>query len=414
MANKKTPLITLEEHYLSRAVNEYYESQNARLPTSDYPANIQSSISDIGPARLTAMTKGRITLQVISHQPNTIAIPVHVCRAANDELHAAIVNSPDPTRFAALAILPTADPAAASEELRRCVTDLHFVGSMVDNTTNGSYYDDATFWPIFATHQLLDVPLYLHSPIASSAPLPPSPSSNKYPPAITKMLTRRSSYSSDSRSGSRSTPTPTTTQHILHLFLAGVFDAHPGLKLIIGHMGTHLASRLERTHRLIQAHVSAELRPARHLLQVWHSNLYITTSHTFNLAAMSSLTELCCADKVLYSVGWPASSYAEGLSFMRDLRDSGLINDEDFGNIAYRNAVRLLGLTLPEADEGNQVGLDEQGTEADGVRLRPWLTNGSVGSDDLSGSGAILTGGSLAAASAEFPFPHSPLETVNE
>ncbi|KIV96418.1 hypothetical protein PV10_00290 [Exophiala mesophila] len=411
MANKKIPLVALEEYYFSKAVNDYYESQNAKSPISDYAPSVQSSISELGPARLTAMTKGRITLQVICHHPNTIAIPADVCRASNDELHAAISSSPDPSRFAALAVLPTVDPTAAAEELRRCVNELHFVGSMVDNTTNGSYYDDASFWPIFAVHELLDVPLYLHSPSASSGPLPASPSAQKYPPAITKMLTRRSSYSNDSRSIAKSTPT--TTQHILHLFLAGVFDTYPGLKLIIGHMGTHLASRLERNHRLIQAHVPVELRPTRHLLQVWHSNLYITTSHTFNLAAMSSLTELCCADKVLYSVGWPTSSCTDGLSFMRDLRVSGLINDEDFDNIAYRNAVRLLGLRLPKTEDGTQIGLDAQGDGADGAKLRPWLSVGSSGTDDLSGSGAILTGASFTSA-AEFPFPHSPLETVNE
>ena len=107
----------------------------------------------------------------------------------------------------------------------------------------------------------------------------------------------------------------------------------------------------------------------------------------FSLAPMACLIHMCCADKVLYSVDYPFCSNEEGLQFMTTLRDSGMINDEDFASIAYKNAERLLGVRVPD---GNSIGLE---AERDDGRLRPWLSDESAGGE---------------------AFPHSPLETVRE
>ncbi|KAJ9637938.1 uncharacterized protein PV06_04521 [Exophiala oligosperma] len=381
--SRKIPLITLEEHFISQAVLDYYEQQGAQTTLPESHSHIMSSLRDVGHQRLKSMDSGRVSLQVISHRPNSLPIPPEVCTAANDELYEAINSSPRPERFAAFAMLPLLHPEAAAKELDRCVSELDFVGSLVDNMTEGRFYDDTFFWPIFAAHERLDVPIYLH---AAPHPLPSdSPFHGNYAPQVSAFLANHGfNWHAE------------VALHVIRLFASKLFDVHPNLKVLLGHMGEMLPYQLDRIHKLIQRTWPAASKPKRHLLQVWHENMYITTAGMFSLAPMACLIHMCCADKVLYSVDYPFCSNQEGLQFLYQLRNSEMVNDEDFEAIAYRNAARLLDLKITE---GNDVGFDageEDG--ADGYRLRPWLSTESTSSN--------INGGP--------DFAHSPLETVKE
>lgn len=383
----KIPLITLEEHYISQAVLDYYAQQGVQTAIPEGLSDIISSLREVGPRRLKAMDLGGVSLQVISHRPNSIPIPAEVCTAANDELFQAISSSPSPKRFAAFAMLPTLWPEAAAQELERCVTKLDFVGSLVDNETDGRFYDDTFFWPIFAAHERLDVPVYLHA--APHAVGGSSPFQGNYAPQVSAFLANHG-FSWHSEVG----------VHVLRLFASRLFDTHPQLKVLLGHMGETLPFLLDRLHRLIQRTWPAASRPQRHLMQVWHSNIYLTTAGMFSLAPMACLIHTCCADKVLYSVDYPFCSHADGLRFMHQLRESGMINDQDFLSIAHKNAERLLGLRV--AEEDIQVGMDVDYVDGDrdvlrtGARNSPWLATDGTG---VPGDGA---------------YPYSPLETVKE
>lgn len=370
----RIPLITLEEHFVSKTITDYYASQGKEQSIPESHGHIMANLLELGPKRLKSMDNGRVSIQVISHRPNTLALPPEICTAANNELYDAIQNCPDSSRFAAFAMLPAAYPDAAAKELKRCVEELDFVGSMIDNTTNGRYYDDEFFWPIFAAHEQLDVPVYLHG--APHVLEDSSAFHGNYPSTVSDFLANHGfGWHSE------------IALHVLKLFASRLFDKHSRLKLILGHMGEHLPYTLDRQHRLIQKTWSLASRPQRHLLQVWHENIYVTTSGMFSLAPMACLIHMCCADKVLYSVDYPFCSNEEGLSFISALRESGMINDEDFTSIAHKNAERLLGLRVPD---GNSVGLE---VDKDDSRLRPWLSQESANSE---------------------VFPHSPLQTVRE
>lgn len=373
------PLITLEEHFISQAVIDYYTSQSIETSLPDALSHVMSSLRDVGPARLKSMDGGKVSLQVISHRPNTVPVPPEVCTAANNELYEAIKSSPAPTRFAAFAMLPTLHPEAAAKELERCVSKLDFVGSLIDNTANGRFYDDPFFWPIFAAHERLDVPVYLHA-----APHPvdiDSPFNGNYAPQVSNFLANHGfNWHSE------------VTMHVLRLFASKLFDTHPHLKLLLGHMGETLPYILDRLHKLIQRTWPATSKPRRHLLQVWHENIYITTAGMFSLAPMACLIHMCCADKVLYSVDYPFCSNDEGLHFMHSLRESGMINEEDFLSIAYKNAERLLDVRVTS---DNKIGMEAGDGDNEGGR--PWLDRGySANGPDLA------------------LYPHSPLETVKE
>ncbi len=270
----KIPLITLEEHFISQAVLDYYARQGVETTLPESHSHIMTSLRDVGTQRLKSMDVGRVSIQVISHRPNSIPLPPEVCMAANNELYEAISSSPSPDRFAAFAMLPTLHPEAAAKELDRCVSELDFVGSLIDNMAGGRFYDDTFFWPIFAAHEKLDVPVYLHA-----APHPLTEASSfhgNYAPQVSAFLANHGfSWHAE------------VALHLLRLFASKLFDTHPHLKVILGHMGEMLPFQLDRIHKLIQRTWPASSKPRRHLLQVWHENIYITTAGMFSLAPMS-------------------------------------------------------------------------------------------------------------------------------
>ncbi|EXJ59808.1 hypothetical protein A1O7_03955 [Cladophialophora yegresii CBS 114405] len=385
----KVPLITLEEHFISQAVVDYYTSQGIETSLPDTMSHIMTSLREVGPKRLKAMDNGRVSLQVISHRPNTIPVPPDVCKAANDELYQAINASPSPDRFAAFAMLPMLHPEIAAKELDRCVSELKFVGSLIDNTANGRFYDDQFFWPIFAAHEKLDVPVYLHAipqPITESTPSPEF--HGNYSANVSNFLANHGFHWHSE-----------VALHVMRLFASKLFDKHRHLKLLLGHMGETLPFLIDRIHKLVQRTWPSESKPRRHLLQVWHENIYITTAGMFSLAPMACLIHMCCADKVLYSVDYPFCAHEDGVKFMHALHGSGMINDQDFEAIAYKNAERLLDVRIPNGnDVGLEVDWDESGAEGDRRRM-PWLT-AIDSSNSVNGDGSA--------------FPHSPLDTVHE
>ena len=146
--------------------------QHARgLDAIAAPATVQR-LDDVGELRLKEMDEAGIDLQVLSHtmpgfQNLDAETAVPLARRVNDRLNEAV--RAHPKRFAAFAALPTADPKAGADELERTVGKFGFKGAMVNGLTNGVFFDDKRFWPIFKRAQALDVPLYLHPAIPHPA-----------------------------------------------------------------------------------------------------------------------------------------------------------------------------------------------------------------------------------------------------
>src|SRR5258706_9727339 len=169
MAAKDRPfVIAIEEDYWDADVAKTVGSGEARDPA------LRQRLGDLGALRIKEMDEAGIDGQVISHgAPSTqrldAAPAVPRAKRANDRLHEAV--RAHPQRFAGFAALPTADPKAAADELERAVAKLGFKGAMVHGPTNGVFFDDKRFWPIFERAQVLDVPLYIHpsSPVQAGA-----------------------------------------------------------------------------------------------------------------------------------------------------------------------------------------------------------------------------------------------------
>src|SRR5262245_14521874 len=113
---KKDFVVALEEHYWDPEVASHFKERSSDMRN---PA-IQEQLHDLGALRIKDMDEAGIDLQVLSHgapalqrvDPET-AVPL--ARRANDRLHQAVQKNA--ARFAAFAVLPTANPKAAADEL---------------------------------------------------------------------------------------------------------------------------------------------------------------------------------------------------------------------------------------------------------------------------------------------------------
>lgn len=315
------PLITLEEHFVSEAVGASIGYQRT---FSAFPPSFRSKLYDLDDERLADMDQGQITMQVLSHGPANWATPDQ-CRAANDRLAEAV--AAHPTRFAGFAFLPISQPSEAVTEFRRCIQELGFVGALIDNhAANGEYYDNPKYWPLFEAAQEMDVPIYLH-PTFPTQNMTAMLYQGNYPNSTQLVLgTAGIGWHAD------------TALHVLRLFGAGVFDHYPKLKIVIGHDGELLPFTLNRTAGFMQHLPNIQ----RNLIQVWDENIWVTTSGMFSLPPFECLLQTTRMDHIMYSVDYPFSDNLSGLRFMQDVRASGLLTEEQFEMLAYKNAETLL------------------------------------------------------------------------
>ena len=286
-------------------------------------SQVQDQLRDLDDIRIQEMDKGNVALQVVSHAPGGAALGLKENAAANDQLAEAIKRHPQ--RYAGFATLPMLQPSEAGAELQRCVKELGFVGALIDNHADGKFYDGKEFWPVFEAAEKLDVPIYLH-PMFPDETLLEHYQGDFPNGAALSMGTSGFGWHSE------------TALHILRLFAAGVFDAFPKLKLIIGHFGEMLPIMLGR---ICQLSVRWGERQKK-FREVWDDNIWITLSGVWSVDPMACILRNTKIEKILYSVDYPFASNQWGVDFMKDLQQSGLVNEEQYRKIAFENAEVLL------------------------------------------------------------------------
>jgi len=272
------------------------------------------------------MDAGSVSLQIISHGP--LDASSDLCREANDEL--ATATSRHSTRLAGFAMLCMSEPEAAAKELRRCVTEHKFVGALINNHLNGTFYDDEKFWPVFAAAEKLDVPIYIHPTFASDD------DANKY---AGNFSSKAAFVMSSSAWGWHSE----TGLHVLRLWAAGLFDRFPKLKIVIGHMGEMLPFQLDRI--AVQTKGWSD-HIERDLMTVWRENFWITTSGMFTFPPLKCLVDMIGWEKVLYSVDYPFSTNERGLEFVKALESSGIASTEQLAGFCHGNAEKLFQIKV--------------------------------------------------------------------
>jgi 2,3-dihydroxybenzoate decarboxylase len=314
-------VVALEEHYWDAEVASHFKE---RGPEMRNPQMLER-LHDLGARRLKEMDEAGIDLQVLSHgAPATQRLDgdlaIQVARGANDRLLESIKKHPG--RFEAFAVLPSNEPKAAADELERAVTKLGFKGAMLHGLSNGLFLDDKRFWPIYERAQKLDVPIYLHPAVPHPAVV--EAYYKDYLKEFPGLLTAAWGFTVE-----------TATQGI-RMVLSGVFDAYPGLKMILGHLGESLPFSLWRIDMALQRPGNAPT-PFR---DTFRNHFWITTSGNFSTPAL-----LCCVmemgvDRILFSVDYPFVPNPPGVKWM----DTVPLGPEDRAKILHGNATRLLKL----------------------------------------------------------------------
>jgi len=235
-----------------------------------------------------------------------------LARDVNDQLAEAVAAHPD--RLQAFAALPMVAPEAAAEELERAL-GLGLRGAIVYSNVGGRSLDAPEFRQVFEAAARLDAALLLHPTYPLSAA---SVNVHALIPVIGFLFD--------------------TTTATIRLILDGIYDRHPDLKLILGHVGSvipYIVGRIDYESSRIPGGLGAlETLPSEHIRR-----LYVDTVSAWP-PAMQLVIDYLGADRVLYATDHPYWDPAKTNDALEELR----LSDEDREAIETGNAKRLLDI----------------------------------------------------------------------
>jgi gamma-resorcylate decarboxylase len=315
--------IAVEEHVITEGF-----SAGASMPAAE--VELAERMVDTDELRLTEMDASGVEVSVLSltvpgvQGETDLAAAVEKAVRFNDGLAKVVSRHPD--RYRGFAAVPLQDPEAAADELERCVTEHGFVGAMVNGFTGAedgeraTYYDGPRFDPFWARAQQLGVPIYLHPREA--------------------LVSQRLAYEGYEEIVRAAWGFGVETgTHAIRLMLGGVFDRHPGVQVVLGHLGETLPFAVWRLeHRVgLRPYGKSLDRPVSAYLR---ENFFVTTSGNFSSRALIATIAELGADRVLFAADYPYESMRHAAEWF----DAAPINPADLARIGRANAVRLLGM----------------------------------------------------------------------
>jgi predicted TIM-barrel fold metal-dependent hydrolase len=287
-------------------------------PFADF---LLDALLDLGERRLARMDACGIDMQILSLSAPGIEqldpeIGTDLSRKANDALAAVIEKYPD--RFAGYAALAPKDPQAAARELERAVKELGFVGWNTHSNFGDSYLDEDPYRPILEMAANLEVPIYLHPTV------PAIPSARTYGFAL---------------AGAPFGFGFETALCMMRLIYSGVFDRHPNLTVILGHLGEALPFLFTRIDWAYVRPFDPEARPAleKKPAEYLKGNVFVTTSGNYYQPAFMCTAEAWGLDRILLGTDYPYEDPEECMQFLENLP----ISQPEKENIYYRNAGQL-------------------------------------------------------------------------
>src|SRR4029453_15545251 len=289
--------VTLEDHFAIEA--SLCDSQ----PFGSHVwSELRHRLLDFQDQRLRLMDQSGVEIMITCHNaPAMQGIPdvkqgAEVARRANDVLAAEVATRPD--RFVGVAALPMQEPGIATQELERCIKDLGFKGALVNGYSQTQdpnrvlHYDVPQYRPFWRAVESLDVPFYLH-------PRPPSVRSPLYE-GHSWLIGPTWSFAAE------------TSVHALRLIGSGLFDDHPRLQIILGHLAEgwpYYIWRIENPNNWRKAPQKYAAR--KPVADYFHANFHLTTSGHFSTPALIDAVAEVGAERGMLSVDFVLEALSE-------------------------------------------------------------------------------------------------------
>ncbi|MDP2780607.1 amidohydrolase family protein [Devosia sp.] len=283
-----TPKIALEEHFMAPGFEVYFNTTAINI-SAELFGNALSSLRDFGDRRLENMDRIGVEKAVLSlsgpgvQAERSTAVAIRMARQCNDFLAQHITRRPH--RYSGFAHLAMQDPAAAANELERCVGELGMVGAMINGQTNGAYLDDDRFSVFWERAADLGAPIYIHPSNPADVPYMYHGHPEMFGPVWSW--------------------TVETGNHALRILFGGVFDRYPGARLILGHMGETLPYQLWRFDSRWEISNRGERRLARKPSEYFRDNIYATTAGVCSDAPLRCAIDAMGVQQILFAVDYP-------------------------------------------------------------------------------------------------------------
>lgn len=308
----------------------YTRDEGTNSPRIWYAPNVSvkhgdilvTKLLDLGENRIKEMDAAGVDVQIISLSEPSVELfdpktGTALAKSTNDALAAVTKQHPD--RLIGFAALAPQEPAEAVKELERAVKELGFVGWLTHSNFGDTYLDHQKYWPILEQAESLNVPIYIHPSF----------------PAITQLHDYGFALA-----GAPFGFQFETAMCLMRMIFNGVFDRHPKLQVILGHLGETLPFLMERIdYPFVKHWFDPAERPnlERKPSEVLRENMLVTTSGRYYEPAFQCTVEALGIDRILLGTDHPYETMADGVKFIEGLS----LSPEDKEKIYYRNAQRM-------------------------------------------------------------------------
>jgi 2,3-dihydroxybenzoate decarboxylase len=217
--------IALEEHFMVPDFVEYFAETYPNI-SPEIRKFGTTVLHDLGDRRIAIMDEYGIDFVVLSlagpgvQAEKDAAVAVKKAQAVNDFLAAEVQKRP--SRYGGFAHLAMQNPAAAADELERCMRDLGFQGAMINGQTNGEYLDLDKYSVFWERAAALEAPIYIHPANPVDHPAMYEGHSELWGPVCSWAFE--------------------TAAHALRLVFGGVFERYPKARVVLGTWVRHCRS----------------------------------------------------------------------------------------------------------------------------------------------------------------------------
>jgi len=274
-------------------------------------------------AALAYMDRHAIAAQVVSTPmafagfDDDLLFGTRVCRRINETNAELIAKYPD--RFGAFASLPADGPDEALIELAHALDELALDGVVLTSNVAGHYFGDPFLEPVLAELERRQVPVFVH-PVDS--------------PCIEVLGFGRPSSIVEFPFD--------TARNITNGLYTGLFQRHPGLRLILAHCGGALPTlgwRIGEHTVMGRGPHDAGIDPA-HVAEVLRG-LYYETALAGSRNSLLPTLEVTTADHILFGTDWPAAPESTVVHNIANLASFAGFTPDQLRGVERDNALRL-------------------------------------------------------------------------